>query len=266
MPTEFYKRLRQYYLDVAKVLRGEAAAAAVFPNASDIGTSRETIYASFLEQHVPSKCNVFLGGFLFHRDGSESKQLDVIVTTDTAPRFELNNRSTKGKSFSPVEGTIGVASIKSTLDKDKLFDALGNIASIPPTEGLDGRIPLTVRLDNYSDWPYKIVYANNGIKGETALRHTYDYYRNREIPVSRRPNLIHVAGAYVILRIVDGMKAVSVTTGKTEMLPVGAFKLFTRDPDLQAIVWVLNGLQQNAFWSKEILFKYDYILNNVVQS
>ena len=74
---------------------------------------RERIYAEFLRQHAPSKCNVFLGGFLFDDDGSESSQLDVIVTTDTAPRFDFHNPDGGGKSFSPVEGTLGVASIKS---------------------------------------------------------------------------------------------------------------------------------------------------------
>ena len=31
-----------------------------------------------------AKCNVFRGGFHFHLDGTVSRQLDVIVTTDTA--------------------------------------------------------------------------------------------------------------------------------------------------------------------------------------
>lgn len=117
MAQSFSKRLREYYLRVAKVLRGEADAASIFPNSSDVGVSRERIYADFLRQHTPSKCNVFLGGFLFHMDGSESKQLDIIVTTDTAPRFDFHNPDGGGKSFSPVEGTLGVVSIKSNLDK-----------------------------------------------------------------------------------------------------------------------------------------------------
>ncbi|MBN72957.1 MAG: hypothetical protein CME32_27190 [Gimesia sp.] len=117
MAREFYIRLRKYYQRVAEVLRGDAEAASVFPNTTDIGQSRERIYARYLEQHAPSKCNVFLGGILFHEDGTESKQLDVIVTTDTAPRFNFHNEDGGGKSFSPVAGTLGIASIKSTLDK-----------------------------------------------------------------------------------------------------------------------------------------------------
>ena len=117
MSQSFFHRLRSYYMKVAEVLRGDADAASIFPNTTDVGMSRELIYADFLRQHAPSKCNVFLGGFLFDDNGVESKQLDVIVTTDTAPRFNFHNREGVGKSFSPVEGTLGVASIKSNLDK-----------------------------------------------------------------------------------------------------------------------------------------------------
>lgn len=131
MAKSFFVRLRSYYLKVAEVLRGEADAAAVFANTTDIGMSRELAYVEFLKQHAPSKCNVFLGGFLFDDEGEESKQLDIIITTDTAPRFNLNNKEGAGKSFSPVEGTLGVISVKSTLNRNELFDALGGIASHP---------------------------------------------------------------------------------------------------------------------------------------
>src|SRR5258708_4248525 len=149
MPGPFFHRLRRYYLDVAAVLRGEAGAASIFPNPTDVGMSRERIYAEFLRQHAPSKCNVFFGGFLFGNDGSESPQLDVIITTDTTPRFDFHNRDGMGKSFSPVEGTLGVASIKSTLDKNELEDALRGIAAIPPTGSLENRTTFGISINNY---------------------------------------------------------------------------------------------------------------------
>ena len=190
MAQNFYTRLREYYLKVAGVLRGEADAANIFPNSGDIGVAREQVYAAFLRQHVPSKCNVFLGGYLFHEDGSESKQLDVIVTTDTAPRFDFHNPDGKGKAFSPVEGTLGVASIKSKLDKTTLFEVLEGIASIPPMESLEDRVPPTIRIPNYDDWPYKIIYASNGIGMQTLLGHIQNYYaQHPNIPINRRPHI-----------------------------------------------------------------------------
>jgi hypothetical protein len=268
MPQEFYKRLLAYYRNVAKVLRGEAEAASVFPNPTDIGQSREIIYARFLQQHAPSKCNVFLGGFLFHDDGTESKQLDVIVTTDTAPRFNFHNPDGSGKSFSPVEGTLGVASIKSTLDKKELHDALHGLASIPAMQPLEGRVLLAMNTPDYDEWPYKIIYASNGIDGKTILRYIHEFYlEHPEIPITRKPNLIHVAGQYAVIRVMKGMMTKNVLySGPDEIPELGTFHLLTHDSDVQAIVWTLNDLQQKASASTGILFNYDRIIINLFET
>jgi hypothetical protein len=264
MSQSFFHRLRNYYLKVAEVLRGDADVASVFPNATNTGMSREKIYADFLRQHAPSKCNVFLGGFLFDDNGIESKQLDVIATTDTTPRFHFRNQESSGKSFSPVEGAIGAASIKSMLDKAQIEDALSGIASIPPMKSLEGRISFAIEIYDYDDWPYKIVYATNGLAGETILQHVNSFYaQHPDIPITRRPHIIHVAGKYVIMRIVRGMKLFNAKDGAEKELPQGNFHLFTRDPDLQGILWVLDGLQQNAAASAEITFSYRDLIKKV---
>lgn len=264
MPQPFFTRLRNYYLKVAEVLRGEADAASIFPNPSDVGGSRENVYAQFLKQHAPSKCNVFFGGFLFDEDGLESKQLDVIVSTDTAPRFNFFNTSDSGKSFCPVEGTLGVASIKSTLDKNQLFDALDGIASIPPTRSLEGRLSFTSEILDYDDWPYKVIYATNGLEGDTILNHLNKFYIEQpEIPLTRRPNLIHVAGKYIIIRAVTGITIRQKATGIDRIPELGSFQLLSKDPDLSAIVFTLDNLQQNAAASTEIFFSYRWIVNKI---
>jgi hypothetical protein len=271
MPRTVFERLRDYYLKVAEVLRGDADAASVFPNPTDVGMSRERVYADFLKQHAPSKCNVFLGGFLFDEDGAESRQMDVIVTTDTAPRFDFHNRAGEGKSFSPVEGTLGVASIKSHLDRAQLFDALDAIASIPPTRSLEGRVTAGTEILRYDDWPYKIVYATGGLQDETILGHLDTYYSEHpEVPFTRRPHIIHVAGCYAIIRVVGGMSIRSVSEGtneqpplENEQSPLGTFRLMTRNPDLQGIVWVLHNLQDNAAASTDIYFSYGNLINKV---
>lgn len=264
MAQTFFDRLRSYYTKVAEVLRGEADAASVFANTTDIGMSRELAYAEFLNQHAPSKCNVFLGGFLFDDDGVESKQLDIIVTTDTAPRFNFHNKDGSGKSFSPVEGTLGVVSVKSTLNRAELFDALAGIASIPPTRSLDGRVNFLLTIKNYDDWPVKIVYASKGIAPETLLAHLNEYYiANPAIPLNRRPNFIHVAGSCLIVRAQEGMSLHDRGSGTAGLLAIGTYHLVTTDSDLQAIVWALNQLQQNATASTHILFSYGSLINKV---
>jgi hypothetical protein len=265
MTQPFFTRLRSYYLKVAEVLRGEADAASIFPNTTDIGISRELIYAEFLKQHAPSKCNVFLGGFLFDEDGAESKQLDIIVTTDTAPRFDFHNKDGAGKSFSPVEGTLGVVSVKSTLDEKELFDALRGIASIPPTRSLVGRINPLLKFDKYDDWPLKIVYASKGITPDTLSAHLSAFYiANPSIPLSRRPNLIHVAGSCLFARGVEGMALTDIASGVVKPVTIGDYLLIKQNSDLTAIVWTLNQLQENAALSTHIFFKYAGLINKVM--
>lgn len=263
MPEYFFSRLRNYYLDVATVLRGEANAASIFPNPTDIGMSRERVYAEFLKQHAPSRCNVFYGGFLFGDDGSESAQLDIIVTTDTTPQFNLHN-SGHGKSFAPVEGTLAVASVKSSLNKSELEDALKNIATIPPTSPLENRINPLVYIKNYDDWPYKIIYASDGISAESLAIHLHNYYqKNPDIPWNRRPNIIHVSGKYVILRATDEMVIWDSDTLQSLPQKPGEFKLITNKPDLQGILWVLNDLQQKTTASTHINYSYFYLINRI---
>lgn len=264
MTQNFFERLRTYYLNVATVLRGEASAASIFPNPTDVGSSREKVYAEFLAQHVPSKCNVFFGGFLFGNDGTESGQLDVIVTTDTTPRFNLHNRDGAGKSFSPVDGCLAIASIKSMLNKAELEDSLLGMARVPPTSSLDGLINPMLSVGDYDDWPYKIIYATSGIAVETAMEHINNFYQfHPAIPLSRRPNVIHVSGKYTIFRVVPGISIWNRNKGEKKDARIGEFHPFTTDPDLQGIVWVLDNLQKRATISSHILYSYGDIINRV---
>lgn len=186
MAAPFFERLREYYLRVAKVLSGEAEASSIFPNPSDVGDSRERIYIEFLRQHAPQCCGIFKGGFLFDSNGQESSQLDVIVTADSTPRFDLRNKDGAGKSFAHVEGTLAVVSVKSTLDKQQLFDSLLGMASIPPTPPLGKRINPVAIIPHYEDWPLKVIYASNGIGLKTILSHINAFYEdNPQIPLAQ---------------------------------------------------------------------------------
>ncbi|MEZ6037514.1 MAG: DUF6602 domain-containing protein [Planctomycetota bacterium] len=264
MPGEFFERLRRYYLDVAAVLRGEAQAASIFPNPTDVGGSREQIYAEFLRQHAPSKCNVMLGGFLFGEDGRESGQLDVLATTDTIPQFNLHNRGGHGKSFSPVEGALFVASIKSRLDKQQLEDALSGLAAIPPTKNLEGRVSWHVSIKNYEDWPYKLIYATDGVSAKTLQQHLNAFYAVRpDIPLGRRPNMIHVLGKYIVSRAGPETKFWNYELNRPESAVEGTFHVRHTDADLQGIMWAINALQERAAASTHILYSFGNLINHV---
>jgi len=173
MTKPFFERLKRYYSKVGEVLRGEADAASIFPNTTDIGISRECIYAEVLRQHLPSSCNVFLGGFLFDQSGDESEQIDIIVINESSLQFNFYRDGT-GKSFACIDGCVAIVSVKSMLDSPGLVDALQNIGSIPDKQPLE-TLPL-IKIVSYEDWPYKVIYASDGIQLPNLLQSLYSTF------------------------------------------------------------------------------------------
>jgi hypothetical protein len=259
MADNFHDRLRAYYMEVARVLRGQADSASIFPNPTDKGMSREEVYATFLKQHVPSKCNVVYGGFLFHQDGRESRQVDIIVTCDSAPQFNLFH-----KTFAPVEGTLCAVSVKSNLTGTELDDALDGFASIPPTQPLGRRANPLLPIADYDDWPVKVLYASKGSSPSTLHKRLTDFYAlNPEIPYSRRPNFIHIAGSCLLARVVRDFKVIG--PEGAEMAEGNYFRVEGPQMDAGAIAWVLYEIQKLASISTHIYFRYDQLMDHVME-
>ncbi len=263
MAKYFYSRLKNYFEQVGEVLRGEADADSIFPTSIGTGLSREMVYVEFLKQHAPPECNVLLDGFLFGENGNESSQFDMIISTDAARRYDFHNPDGKSKSFGPVEGCLGVASIKSKLNKTQLFDSLTRIASIPKTKPLGQRVNPMLKIEDYDDWPFKIIYASDGMTDTKILEYMDEFYsENSNIPICRRPDIIHIAGKYVMFRFKEGM-SISVDNGTTEMAEVGKFISFTTNSDMQAMIWTLGDLQKKATASFHISLDYGDMIDKI---
>jgi len=261
MARAFYERLKDYYRSVGAVLRGEAASASIFPNTTDIGMSREKVYATFLRQHLPSSCNVLFGGFLFNLEGDESKQIDVIVTNDTCPQYNLHNQTGEGKSFACVEGALAVVSLKSSLTTRELEDSLENFASIPNKLPLGNRVNPLLDIRTYDNWPFKIIYATKGIALETATESLTQYYqRQHDIPNRLRPDLIHVAGSYFISRVY----ASSEEENRLQDTTACVFEGVSDPTDVTPLGIAVHGIQEYCVRSKHILFGYNQILQNLI--
>lgn len=260
MQKDFFERLKRYYGSVGKVLKGQSELASIFPNSSDVGLSREWIYARFLQNHLPHACRVDLGGFLFNLDGAESKQLDVIITSDICPQFNFHNVGGFGKTFSCVEGTLAVACLKSNLDTAQLEDALNNIASIPKHEDLGTRANPLALIKNYENWPYKIVYASKGISRELLAERLEEFYtRNSNIPFSRRPDIIHVCGEYVFIKL--GPEGGTTRDG-TIVQPHTFWGQL--DPDnVFGLATVVNNIQGALTASRQVIFDYGSIVDKI---
>ncbi len=259
MAQEFYQRLQEYFSKVGEVLKGEADSASIFPNTTDVGISRERIYSEVLKQHLPSSCNVYYGGFVFDLDGNESKQIDLIVSNDKSLRFNFHNQDGSGKSFACIDGCVAVASIKSNLDSYQLVDSLNNIASLPNKTPIDGRHNPLIRIKNYDNWPFKIVYASDGVSKETISKKIEQFYLdNPNIPIHKRPDLIHVAGKYVFIRVEKGT-----TTRDGTRLEPNTFHCQDQHPDEFGIPCAVIKIQVISAASDHLLHRYGVIIDKL---
>ena len=266
MTSDVIGHLKRHYASVAEELRARAQQAGLLDNPTGVGTEREEVYRGFLERHLPKVCDVFLGGYLFDRKGKSSAQIDVIVTTGNTPRFRMPSGN---RHIAPLEGSIAAAEIKSRLNKESLENALENCASIPAMPDQAGIVPPYLRApeDRWQDSPYKIVFAYDGINADTVSNHIAEYYsRNATIPSTRRPNIIHVLGKYMIMRTTPVMTVID-RDGKPDrnQPELGEYKTFTTGPDISAMGWIANDLQTRAFLGNHLLFKCDDLLNSIME-
>jgi len=262
MEKTFFDRFQQYYEEVGSVLRGKADGAKIFPNPVDKGCSREDIYINFLKLHAPVGCSIFSGGFLFNKKGDESKQIDIIVTCDSAPQYNFFNEEGSGKSFACIDGTIAIISVKSYLDSKELIDALENIASIPDRDDPEFEL---VDIRDLEDWPFKVIFAFDGINHTTLTKTIEDFYqKNPHIPMKKRPSFIHVAGNGYIIRMLeitktnpDGSKEpVNLGLVNGVALKLGNFYVLPDSTDVWGLAFVQNHIQQKAMASRFIIYGY----------
>lgn len=100
----FFIQLIDYFKDKASSLQSQASQASIYDNRSDIGTAREDALFDFLTTHIPARCNVIKGGFVFDSMGNRSRQIDLMVCNDQTFQFKQSGNDNKTKSFNCVEG------------------------------------------------------------------------------------------------------------------------------------------------------------------
>ena len=261
---DIFNRLKEnYFKKIGKVLKGEADAASIFPNRTDIGSSREKVYSEFLKQHLPSQCNINFGGFLFNYDGLESKQIDLIITADSIPQFNFHNIESNGKTFAPVEGTAAAISIKTKLDNHNFIDALENIRSIPSSKRerrkLSPYLKLPSDLDDYL--LYKIIFAFDSVSLESLTETLENYLETNEVPISRQPNLIHIAGKYAIIRAVNENHIDS----NGNKVPIGKYVCYKYEPDVTGLLYAILGIQETSYCFNHLIIVHQDLINKMFQ-
>ena len=104
----------------------DVAKAATTPSA--VGDAMEQPVREQLEQILPRGIGVG-SGYVIDSNGATSQQTDVVLyERDICPIFSINNTPTT--TFYPCEGVIAVGQVKSFIDRAKLREEFGKIASV----------------------------------------------------------------------------------------------------------------------------------------
>ncbi len=124
--------LQKYFQGISDDMSNAKHISCIFSNMGDLGDVRENVLLQFLKTHLPARCSVFKGGCIFDSLGNCSRQIDLLVCSDSALRFSYFDRDEQNsKTVQTVEGCLAAISVKSTLSKATLYEALENIDSIP---------------------------------------------------------------------------------------------------------------------------------------
>jgi hypothetical protein len=196
-----------YFANKADKLEVEALGSKFFDNPGDRGNDREDILRGFLGDHLPKRCEVIKGGYVFNEFGNRSKQIDLIVTNDNTIRFDQTHGKHTGKSFNTVEGTLAAISVKSTLDKREFEDAIENLASIPTSRSFApiNKEYFDVIKEMLYKIPYKVIFAFKGQNVDATVKHLEEYIHDKKPDDRVMPDVIIVNKSYYIYKIsLDG--------------------------------------------------------------
>jgi hypothetical protein len=256
-----------YFQGIADDISNTRIISSVFPNMSDVGDTRENILLKFLQSHLPLRCSVVKGGCVFDSNANESKQIDILVVNDSSLRFSYFDRdSQNSKNIQTIEGCLVAISVKSTLDKKQIYDALRNLSSIPkmPDSIVEKINPFLTSRDHYLNFPLKVIFAFDGINPQTTLEHINNFYKENSFKDYQKADLIIANNTFCVERIGKG-------GGKTRnglSIPEGSYHLAfsfdaTKKFGAYPLFRLLMKTQETSSWSPHVTLTYDNYLNSM---
>lgn len=116
--------LKAYFDSISQIIQSESNLT-TNQNPSDVGTNREDIILSFLNNHLPDICKANIGGKIIDTFDNESEQVDIVVSSIFGPKFSHQN-----KTIYLADSTYAAIEIKSTLNYKTLEDGLNKSHSV----------------------------------------------------------------------------------------------------------------------------------------
>lgn len=198
---QFFGNLLSYFQSQANLINAKADGSGIYENRSDIGTKREDILYEFLYGHLPRRCHLVKGGYVFDSLGNESKQIDLIVTNDLTLQFTQFMDNKFQKSFNCIEGCYSAISVKSVLDKRAFYESIDNMASIPLNKEINLNPLLRISSELLNEIPLRIIFAYKGDSVEN-IKGIIEDYRSKNANWSNNfPNMIIVNNSYFVWKV-----------------------------------------------------------------
>lgn len=256
-----------YFQGIADDITNSKLISSVYPNMSDRGDIRENVLLKFLQSHLPSRCVVEKGGFVFDSKFNESKQIDLLVVNESSIRFSYFDRDSKNnKTFQTIEGCLVAISVKSTLNEREIYDALRNLSTIPqmPAEIADRTNLMIDRSKNsYLNFPLKVIFAFDGQGVDTMHKHIENFYKENNCQLYQKADLIIVNNKFCIERIHRGGERA--TDGST--IPEGVFyKMSNKNEEkfgAYPLLRLLIKIHGTTNWTPYVSLTYQHYLNSM---
>ena len=250
--------IAKYYDSLSKVLSGQSELASVTGHPGDTGMNREDILKNFINSHLPNKLEAILGGKILGLDQNASNQIDCLVCSDIAPKFQFNNRS-----IAIVEAVAIAISIKSHLDKNGIIDSMENLASIPSispsvlgeTSSIDRSL-----VSKYSEIaPIRLCFAYTGIHPETIMGHMIEFYNKNlsTILPHQRIQAVIVNGKSIIKTSREGLTI----EGGTKIKPYDYYWTTIDDRPGVGLAEIISHLANISSWYNQLKVDFSHYLN-----
>lgn len=193
MPEE---KLGQILRSVAQRMRADFNQSRVFNHNGEAGTAREFLVDNFLASYLPAHVQTVHNAEVIAASGDVSSQCDIaVINRGTPPLTAL-----QGFRVIPNECVYGVLEVKTTLNRNELFDACEKIAilrQLQKTAYREVPNPIKRTTTAYGEtFPYfptsGIVVAFESVNLETLGNHLEEWCASR--PVSQWPDSVWVLG------------------------------------------------------------------------
>lgn len=261
---EIFRDLLDYFQAEADQLSQVIKQTKINKNKPDSGSLREDKLLEFINRHIPTRCNISKGGFIFDLKGNHSKQIDLLITGDATLQFKTTNIKFT-QSFNCIEGCYCAISVKTRLTKEQLIDSIDNLASIPTYKKLVTNSQIKKPKLLLRQIPQRVIFAYDGIDDKTILPHLLNYLNKKDYPLDVVPNLIIVNNSYFLSRTPIGggydLKTHKVLSENSYNL---RSKTHSKYVGGEALLALLTHIQKAANIGSKFDIDYDLYRENII--